>query len=110
MIAVAVTAVFTVEHSNLRRCSDGFKIGCDNTEKVRVAFALERFDREAIDHVSTTQGITSEDVQDLFITAVENRFGSINILSKPIEWLTDNGMCFIAKDAKSLLMDIGMEH
>jgi putative transposase len=26
-----------------------------------------------------------------------------------IEWLTDNGSCFIAKDTKSLLRDIGME-
>jgi putative transposase len=43
------------------------------------------------------------------ITAGENRFGRINILPKPIEWLTDNCSCFIAKDTKSLLLDIGME-
>lgn len=67
-----------VEHSNLRWCSDGFEIGCDNKEKVRVAFALDCCDREAIAHVATTQGIKSEDVQDLVITAVENRFGRIN--------------------------------
>ena len=29
-----------VERSNIRWCSDGFEIGCDNKEKVRVAFAL----------------------------------------------------------------------
>jgi putative transposase len=97
------------EHSNLRWCYDGFEIGCDNREKVHVAFALDCCDREAIAHVATTQGIKSEDVQDLVITAVENRFGRINTLPKPIEWLTDNGSCFIAKDTKSLLMDIGME-
>jgi putative transposase len=102
-------AVFAVEHSNLRWCSDGFEIVCDNREKVRVAFALDCCDREAIAHVATTQGIKSEDVQDLVITAVEKRFGRINILPKPIGWLTDNGSCFIAKDTKSLLMDIGME-
>jgi putative transposase len=98
-----------VEVSNLRWCSDGFEIGCDNKEKVRVAFALDCCDREAIAHVATTEGIKSEDVQDLVITAVENRFGRINILPKPIEWLTDNGSCFIAKDTKSLLREIGME-
>jgi len=98
-----------VEQSNLRWCSDGFEIGCDNKEKVRVAFALDCCDREAIAHVATTEGIKSEDVQDLVITAVENRFGRINTLPKPIEWLTDNGSCFIAKDTKSLLIDIGME-
>jgi putative transposase len=29
------------QRSNLRWCSDGFEIGCDNGEKVRVAFALD---------------------------------------------------------------------
>jgi len=95
-----------VEQSNLRWCSDGFEIGCDNKEKVRVAFALDCCDREAIAHVATTEGIKSEDVQDLVITAVENRFGLINTLPKPIEWLTDNGSCFIAKDTRSLLIDM----
>ncbi|EYR82909.1 transposase [Shinella sp. DD12] len=98
-----------VERSNIRWCSDGFEIGCDNKEKVRVAFALDCCDREAIAHVATTEGIKSQDVQDLIITAVENRFGRINILPEPIEWLTDNGSCFVAKDTKSLLRDIGME-
>ena len=98
-----------VEQSNLRWCSDGFEIGCDNKEKVRVAFALDCCDREAIAHVATTEGIKSEDVQDLVITAALNRFGRINTLPKPIQWLTDNGSCFIAKDTKSLLIDIGME-
>jgi putative transposase len=53
-----------VAQSNLRWCSDGFEIGCDNKEKVRVAFALDCCDREAIAHVATTEGIKSEDVQD----------------------------------------------
>lgn len=99
----------SVERSNLRWCSDGFEIGCDNKEKVRVAFALDCCDREAIAHVATTEGIKSEDVQDLVITAVENRFGRINTLPEPIEWLTDNGSCFVARDTKTLLRDIGME-
>lgn len=36
-----------VDHSNLRWCSDGFELGCDNGDKVRVAFALDCCDREA---------------------------------------------------------------
>ncbi len=99
----------SVERSNLRWCSDGFEIGCDNKEKVRVAFALDCCDREAIAHVATTEGIKSKDVQDLVIRAVESRFGRINTLPEPIEWLTDNGSCFVAKDTKTLLRDIGME-
>ena len=37
-----------VDRSNLRWCSDGFELTCDNGEKVRVAFALDCCDREAI--------------------------------------------------------------
>lgn len=96
-------------HQTQQVAANGFEIGCDNKEKVRVAFALDCCDREAIAHVATTEGIKSQDVQDLVITAVENRFGRINMLSEPIEWLTDNGSCFIAKDTASLLREIGME-
>jgi len=37
-----------VDERNRRWCSDGFEIGCDNGERVRVAFALDCCDREAI--------------------------------------------------------------
>jgi putative transposase len=80
-----------VDRSNLRWCSDGFEIGCDNGEKVRVAFALDCCDREAIAHVATTEGIKGEDVRDLIVTAVESRFGQVNRLPDTIEWLSDNG-------------------
>ncbi|ONK16816.1 integrase, partial [Serratia sp. S119] len=80
-----------VERSNIRWCSDGFEIGCDNKEKVRVAFALDCCDREAIAHVATTEGIQRPDVQALVLPAVANRFGSITMLSEPIKWLTDTG-------------------
>jgi putative transposase len=52
-----------VERSNLRWCSDGFELACDNGEKVRVAFALDCCDREAISWVATTEGIKGEDVR-----------------------------------------------
>ena len=44
-----------VDRSNIRWCSNGFEIGCDSKEKVRVAFALDCCDREAIAHVATTE-------------------------------------------------------
>jgi putative transposase len=47
---------------------------------VRVAFALDCCDREAIAHVATTEGIKGEDARDLIITAVESRFGQVNRL------------------------------
>lgn len=50
------------ERSNIRWRSDGFEIGCDNNEKVRVAFALDCYDREATAHVATTEGVKSQDI------------------------------------------------
>ena len=40
-----------------RWCSDGFEVGCDNGERVRIAFTLDCCDREAISWVATTGGI-----------------------------------------------------
>ena len=44
-----------------------FEIGCDNGERVRVAFALDCCDREAMSFLATTGGITGEDVRDLMV-------------------------------------------
>lgn len=98
-----------VDRSNLRWCSDGFEIGCDDGGKVRVAFALDCCDREAIGFVATTEGIKGEDVQDLMITAVEARFGPVNQLPHVIEWLSDNGSAYVAADTKALAREIGLE-
>ncbi len=54
-----------VDERNRRWCSDGFEIGCDNGEKVRVAFALDCCDREGLSFLATTSGIRGEDVRDL---------------------------------------------
>ena len=47
--------------------------------------------------LATTGGIRGEDVRDLMVTAVEHRFGRINRLPVTIEWLSDNGSCYIAE-------------
>jgi putative transposase len=96
-----------VNRSNLRWCSDGFEIACDNQEKVCVAFALDCCDREAMGHVATTEGIKSEDVRDLMVTALEHRFGQIDRLPTAIEWLTDNGSCYTAIETRRLAREIG---
>ena len=83
-----------VDQRNTRWCSDGLEIACDNGEKVRVAFALDCCDREAMGHVATTAGITAEDVRDLMVATVEHRYGQVNRVPEPIEWLTDNGSCY----------------
>src|SRR5512132_3496674 len=98
-----------VDRSDLRWCSDGFEIGCDNGEKVRVAFALDCCDREAMSHVATTEGIKGEDVRDLMVTAVEHRFGRVNQLPQTIEWLSDNGSGYTAHETRRFARDIGLE-
>jgi putative transposase len=72
------------------------RIGCDNGERVRVAFALDCCDREAMSFLATTGGIPGEDVRDLMVAAVEHRFGRVNRSPVTIEWLSDNGSCYIA--------------
>lgn len=98
-----------VERSNLRWCSDGFEIPCDNGAKVRVAFALDCCDREAMSFVATTEGIKGEDVRDLIVAAVEHRFGLVNRVPQTIEWLSDNGSCYIAGETKAFARAIGLE-
>lgn len=93
---------------NTRWCSDGLEIGCDNGEKVRVAFALDCCDREAMGYVATTTGISAEDVRDLMVASVEHRFGQVNRLPRAIEWLTDNGSCYTARETRRFARDIGL--
>ena len=45
-----------VNERNRRWHSDGFEIGCDNGEKVRIAFVLDCCDREAMSFPATTGG------------------------------------------------------
>ena len=97
-----------VGQRNTRWCSDALEIGCDNGEKVRVAFALDCCDREAMGHVATTGGITAEDVQDLMVATVEHRYGPVNRLPKPIEWLSDNGSPYTARDTRAFARNIGL--
>jgi putative transposase len=98
-----------LERSNLRWCSDGFELACDNGEKVRIAFALDCCDREAMAYVATTQGIKGEDVRDLMVASVESRFGRVNRAPQTIEWLSDNGSAYIAKETRAFARDIGLE-
>ena len=59
--------------------------------------------------VATTGGIGGDDVRDLILAAVEHRFGQVNQLPEPIEWLTDNGSCYVARDTRGFTRDIGLE-
>jgi putative transposase len=94
---------------NTRWCSDGFEIPCDNGERVRIAFSLDCCDREVISWIATTGGITSNHVQDLVFQSMEQRFGKTASVPAPIEWLTDNGSCYVARDSRTFIRLLGFE-
>jgi putative transposase len=62
----------SVAEPNLRWCSDGFEVACDNGERVRIAFALDCCDREAMSFVATTGGIGGDEVRDLMVGDCRN--------------------------------------
>ena len=97
-----------VDQSNTRWCSDALEIGCDNGEKVRVAFTLDCCDREAMGHVATTGGISAEDIRDLMVATVEHRYGPVNRLPEPVEWLSDNGSPYTAGETRRFAREIGL--
>ncbi|WP_203709945.1 IS3 family transposase [Klebsiella pneumoniae] len=104
----AHTGKVAVKESNQRWCSDGFEFRCDNGEKLRVTFALDCCDREALHWAVTTGGFDSETVQDVMLGAVERRFGN-ELPASPVEWLTDNGSCYRANETWQFARMLGLE-
>ncbi|WP_134800535.1 IS3-like element IS2 family transposase [Shigella flexneri] len=104
----AHTGRVAVKESNQRWCSDGFEFCCDNGERLRVTFALDCCDREALHWAVTTGGFNSETVQDVMLGAVERRFGN-DLPSSPVEWLTDNGSCYRANETRQFARMLGLE-
>ncbi|EES8952590.1 IS3 family transposase [Escherichia coli] len=104
----AHTGRVAVKESNQRWCSDGFEFRCDNGEKLRVTFALDCCDREALHWAVTTGGFNSETVQDVMLGAVERRFGN-ELPASPVEWLTDNSSCYRANETRQFARMLGLE-
>jgi putative transposase len=67
-----------VDRSDTRCCSDGFEIGGENGERVRIACTLDCCDREAISWVATTGGVDSGGIRDLMIESPQS-----NGMAKP---------------------------
>ena len=94
--------------SNLRWCSDGFRIMCKNGEHVEVAFVLDCHDREAIDWVCSVKGISSDMVCSLMLGAVEKRFQA-DKLPHSIQWLSDNGPGYVARKSVNFAKELGLQ-
>ncbi|WP_093632787.1 IS3 family transposase [Paraburkholderia aspalathi] len=98
-----------VAKSNQRWCSDGFEFRCDNGEPLRVTFALDCCDREAMSWAATTGGHSGDVVRDVMLAAVENRFGNVLKAPSEIEWLTDNGSGYTAERTRAFASGIGLK-
>lgn len=84
--------------SNVRWCSDAFGIQCWNGEHLQVAFSLDCHDREVMSWVTSSRGIDGGLIRDLMTETIELRFGSIDRLPHPVQWLSDNGPCYTAHE------------
>ena len=95
--------------SNLRWCSDVFTIRCWNGEAVQVLFSLDCCDREVMGWLATSGGVSGEMVRDLMTESLEHRFGAA-VLSgpHPIEWLSDNGPYYTARDTCEFARSVGL--
>ncbi|MDN7451375.1 DDE-type integrase/transposase/recombinase, partial [Burkholderia multivorans] len=81
---------------------------CDDGTPLRVTFALDCCDREAISWAATTGGHSGDVVRDVMLAAVEQRFGTTQA-AQPIEWLTDNGSAYIDHRTRSFARELGLE-
>ena len=86
---------------DLRYCSDIFEIHCWNGEEVHVAFSLDCHDREGMTFVARSHDLTHHEIMELMDKTVVHRFGSsTERLPHPIEWLTDNGGQYTARETR----------
>ena len=95
--------------SDMRYASDIFHISCWKGDLVRVAFVIDCCDREIIAAYATTNGLTGEEIRNLMLKSVESRFKGIKKLSKPIQWLSDNGPQYTSRQTVEFGRELGFE-
>lgn len=94
--------------SNIRWCSDHLEIHARNGEVVRIVFVIDACDREIIAWSAVSNaGISGEMVCDLMIAAVERRFHSLKVPHQ-LEWLSDNGSAYIARQTAQVAASLGI--
>ncbi len=97
-----------VERSNQRWCSDGIEFRSESGESLRVTFALDCCDHEAMNWAATTASHSGDIVHDVMLAAVENRL--LNELHTPseIEWLRDTGSGYTVDGTRRFAVSIGL--
>ncbi|GJE15216.1 hypothetical protein FOHLNKBM_6294 [Methylobacterium longum] len=93
--------------SNVRWCSDHLELRCRDGAVVRVLFAIDACDREIMAWSATTTGVSAAMVCDLMIACCERRFGATKT-PHPVEWLSDNGSAYIAKETAQTAAPLGL--
>ena len=96
-------------HSDTRWCSDAFSIQCWNAERVHVTFSLDTCDREVIRYIASTIGVDGAMVRDLMVESVESRFQGAQKAPRRVQWLTDNGPGYIARETVELARTLNLE-
>jgi transposase InsO family protein len=95
--------------SNLRWCSDHFSLVCWNAEQVHVAFVLDCHDREIISWVASNKGVDGQMIRELMAMSVEERFGAVASLPHKLQWLSDNGPAYVARQTVAFGRLLGFE-
>jgi putative transposase len=90
-----------------RWCSDHLELLARDGAVVRVLFAIDACDREVVAWSATTTGVSGGMVRDLMVICVERRFGTTKA-AHPVEWLSDNGAAYTAKDTLDLATALGL--
>ena len=94
---------------NLRWCSDGFEFKCWSRERVFVSFALDCWDRKVLAHHVSTCPHSGQDIRDLMVNAIEDRFGTgIRRTPEDIQWLSENGPVYTAKETIDFAETLGL--
>lgn len=81
---------------------------CPQRRGARVLFVIDACDREIIAWSAVANGgVSGEMVRDLMVAAVERRFGALKTPHR-VEWLSDNGSAYIAKDTADTARALGL--
>ena len=95
--------------SNLRWYSDHFSIQCWNGDQVHVAFVLDCHDREAISWIASNKGVDGQMIRDLMTECMEIRFPFHHHLPYKLQWLSDNGPAYVARQTINFGRSLGFE-